>query len=214
VSPLAKKSWRKKSLRSTVPATTAPPRPTVQSSTCELGAPSPTRCAPACSACRLDGPSTSTRLGQRVDESSGSTSYHLRQLAAQGFVEDVVGHGAGRERGWRAAHRMTSWEPVELLGQEGGQVQDDTVRLQTAAHGRVLSAWVVPRDGLDSRWRPAGAFKDYQLRLTPGQARDSASSSTPSSSGGLPTTPPTRRPTTPSWSASSSTSCPLREWPT
>ena len=33
---------------------------------------------------RLNGPATASRLGRVVGESSGSTSYHLRQLAAYG----------------------------------------------------------------------------------------------------------------------------------
>lgn len=45
---------------------------------------------------RLEGPSTATLLGARVGESSGWTSYHLRQLATYGFVEEVQGRGAGR----------------------------------------------------------------------------------------------------------------------
>lgn len=69
---------------------------------------------------RLDGPSTATLLGQRVGESSGATSYHLRQLAVHGFVEDVEGAGRGRERWWRAVHRSTLWHTAELLAQSRG----------------------------------------------------------------------------------------------
>ena len=65
-------------------------------------------------------PSTATLLGKRVGESSGSTSYHLRQLAAYGFVEEVPDHGSGRERWWRARHRMTSWSADDLLARIGG----------------------------------------------------------------------------------------------
>ena len=37
---------------------------------------------------RFDGPSTATLLARRVGESSGATSYHLRQLARHGFIEE------------------------------------------------------------------------------------------------------------------------------
>ncbi len=121
---------------------------------------------------RLDGPSTATLLGARVGESSGSTSYHLRQLAAYGFVEEVPGHGTGRERWWRARHRMTSWQTEDLLAQDGGeQAQDEIVRLQVAGHGRVLHAWLDQRDRLDPAWTTAASVNDYALRLTPTQAR-------------------------------------------
>ena len=121
---------------------------------------------------RLDGPSTATRLGQRVGESSGSTSYHLRQLAAYGFVEELEGHGTGRERWWRARHRMTSWRAEDLLAQEdGAQVQDEMTRLQLDGHARVLQAWLAQRDELDPVWATAASLNDYGLRLTPGEAR-------------------------------------------
>lgn len=47
------------------------------------------------------GPATASGLGQLLGESSGATSYHLRQLAAHGFVEEVVGRGTARERWWQ-----------------------------------------------------------------------------------------------------------------
>src|SRR5690606_22078525 len=55
-------------------------------------------------ALRRGGPATASQLAERLGESSGATSYHLRQLAAHGFVEDAPEHGRGRERWWRAAH--------------------------------------------------------------------------------------------------------------
>ena len=121
---------------------------------------------------RLDGPSTATLLATRVGESSGSTSYHLRQLAAYGFVEELPDHGRGRERWWRARHRLTSWRAEEVVAQEGGDaVQDELTRLQIAGHGRVLEAWLAQRAGLDPAWTAAASVNDYPLRLTPHQAR-------------------------------------------
>src|SRR3954453_1384634 len=78
---------------------------------------------------RLNGPATASRLGRAVGESSGATSYHLRQLATYGFVEEVEGRGSARERWWRARHRMTSWQAADILAQEGGaEVEDELVR--------------------------------------------------------------------------------------
>lgn len=47
------------------------------------------------------GPATATSLADRVGESTGSTSYHLRQLEKHGFIEEVPDRGNGRERWWR-----------------------------------------------------------------------------------------------------------------
>ncbi|MFB0833823.1 ArsR/SmtB family transcription factor [Arthrobacter halodurans] len=47
------------------------------------------------------GPQTASGLAGRLGESSGSTSYHLRQLAKHGLVEEVPDRGSARERWWR-----------------------------------------------------------------------------------------------------------------
>jgi DNA-binding transcriptional ArsR family regulator len=44
----------------------------------------------------------STSLARALGESTGTTSYHLRKLAEQGFVEEVLERSSGRERWWRA----------------------------------------------------------------------------------------------------------------
>jgi DNA-binding transcriptional ArsR family regulator len=54
------------------------------------------------SALRDYGPATATQLARRLGESSGQTSYHLRQLERHGFVEDDPEHEGGRERWWRS----------------------------------------------------------------------------------------------------------------
>jgi DNA-binding transcriptional ArsR family regulator len=53
---------------------------------------------------RTEGPATATSLAARVGESSGTTSWHLRQLADAGLVEEDSHRGNRRERWWRAAH--------------------------------------------------------------------------------------------------------------
>lgn len=46
------------------------------------------------------GPATASGLAERFGESSGATSYHLRQLERHGFIREVEGKGTGRERWW------------------------------------------------------------------------------------------------------------------
>ena len=124
---------------------------------------------------RLDGPATASQLGRVVGESSGSTSYHLRQLAAYGFVEEAEGHGSARERWWRARHRMTSWQAADLIAQEGGsEVQDEMSRLQIDQHARVLDAWHTQKDALGPEWAAVASLNDHGMRLRPDQARELA----------------------------------------
>jgi DNA-binding transcriptional ArsR family regulator len=48
------------------------------------------------------GSATASQLGRHLGESSGQTSYHLRQLEKHGFIEDDPAHERGRDRWWRA----------------------------------------------------------------------------------------------------------------
>ncbi len=118
---------------------------------------------------RLEGPSTATLLGRRVGESSGATSYHLRELAKHGFVGELPDRGTGRERWWQALHRMTSWE-LEDFADEGSEVADELQRRVVEQRGRLLGAWLEQRDELGQEWDAAARLNDYALRLTPEQA--------------------------------------------
>lgn len=57
---------------------------------------------------RRHGPATATGLADRLGERSGTTSWHLRQLAEHGFIEEVPDRGTTRERWWRAAQDGTT----------------------------------------------------------------------------------------------------------
>src|SRR3954451_19726694 len=46
---------------------------------------------------------TATEAGERVGESPANASFHLRQLAKYGFVEEAAG-GTGRRRPWKLKH--------------------------------------------------------------------------------------------------------------
>jgi DNA-binding transcriptional ArsR family regulator len=74
---------------------------------------------------------TATKLAERIGQSSGVTSYHLRQLAHYGFVTDDAALGNGRECWWRAVHRSTTLEasaaraaPAETGQTETGQTEN------------------------------------------------------------------------------------------
>ena len=49
-------------------------------------------------ALRFHGPATATQLAARLGTNSGATSYHLRQLAEVGLVEDDAERSSGRDR--------------------------------------------------------------------------------------------------------------------
>jgi DNA-binding transcriptional ArsR family regulator len=144
---------------------------------------------------RTDGPSTATLLGRRLGESSGTTSYHLRELARYGFVGEVEGRGTGRERWWQALHRMTSWDP-EDFADDGSEVVDELTRMLVAQRGTALQAWLAQRDALGREWDGASDLSDWALRLTPTRPAPCSTSSERSSTGGRRSAPTGGRPRT------------------
>jgi len=121
---------------------------------------------------RVDGPSTASRLAERVGQSSGVTSYHLRQLEQRGFVAEVEGRGTARERWWQAQHVFTNWEPDELVDQPGGREANAAMqRLQIESWGRELRAWSEHGDRHGREWAAVAGLSDYAMRLTPAQTR-------------------------------------------
>jgi DNA-binding transcriptional ArsR family regulator len=119
---------------------------------------------------RYEGPATASQLGRRLGESSGSTSYHLRQLARYGFVEEDAEQPNRRDKRWRSTYRMTSWSRADLAGDpEGMQISDALERRQL--HGAIdaFQRWSAARDGLGPGHEDAGDVFDDMLRLTPSQ---------------------------------------------
>ena len=69
----------------------------------------------------------STSLARALGESTGTTSYHLRKLAEQGFVEEVPGKSGGRERWWRALpFHIQAPDPAKMEAAEWSAVMEHT----------------------------------------------------------------------------------------
>jgi len=113
---------------------------------------------------RLEGPSTASLLGRRIEQSSGSTSYHLRELARYGFVEEVE-RGTGRERWWQAAHRSSGWDTQDFTG-EDAEVADELQHRLVELRGRLLRAWLAQRRDPAPGWAGAATFNDLPMHLT------------------------------------------------
>ena len=121
---------------------------------------------------RFHGPATATQLAQALGESSGATSYHLRALARSGFVEDVPERGTGRERWWRAVHEMTSWRPEDFAGDPEARAAEEWLHgHETRSVCGWLDEWAQRRPQADPAWVSAADLSDYQLRMTPDEAR-------------------------------------------
>lgn len=116
---------------------------------------------------RADGPATASGLAERTGESSGTTSYHLRQLAAAGFVVDDPSRGNARERWWRAAQDSTRLE-TELMDDDPQTLAAEDVYLAavTRASDAKRDAWFRTRRELPKAWSAVGTINDYQLSLS------------------------------------------------
>lgn len=127
------------------------------------------------SALREYGPATASQLADRLGESSGATSYHLRQLATHGFVEDDPERGKGRERWWKAAHRGTRWNADKFLAHPDPAVRGavNTVLHEVATqHTHEISTFLGTLHDWSGEWRAASDLSDFYMRLTPELARE------------------------------------------
>ncbi|MBP2061726.1 ArsR/SmtB family transcription factor [Streptomyces iranensis] len=127
------------------------------------------------SALREYGPATASQLADRLGESSGATSYHLRQLATYGFVEDDPERGKGRERWWKAVHRRTRWGIPKFLAHPDPAVRGavNTVLHEMATqHMQEMSTSLGTLHDWPEEWRAAWEISDFRMRLTPELARE------------------------------------------
>lgn len=115
---------------------------------------------------REDGPGTATSLAARLGESSGSMSYHLRQLAAYGFIRESEVPAVGRERWWEAAHEYTYFEHREDGDEATRLLGVEYLRAVARAYAARMESWVAGLEALAPAWRDAGTISDFRLQLT------------------------------------------------
>jgi DNA-binding transcriptional ArsR family regulator len=113
---------------------------------------------------RRDGPLTATRAGELLGESSASCSFHLRQLAKYGLVEEAGG-GTGRERPWRATTMFTSWPDV-AEGADQAAATDLLAAVIAERYFDDLFRWLEVRAEEPPEWQRAAQFGDTLLWLT------------------------------------------------
>lgn len=120
---------------------------------------------------RVDGPATATTLAARLGINSGATSYHLRQLAQHGFIEDDESRGNARERWWKAVHQFTVTGDRQVPDTDDGQ-ETLGAYLQTVVttYTQQLQAALEERELIAKEWREVFNLNDRVVRLTPSQA--------------------------------------------
>src|SRR5439155_26898516 len=113
---------------------------------------------------RREGPLTATQAGRFLGESPASCSFHLRQLARYGLVEEAGG-GRGRERPWRATALFTSWPNVPATPEMA--VASELLSSVIAQYWfESVMRWLETRAAEPAEWQEAEIFGDNILYVT------------------------------------------------
>ncbi|MRX42648.1 ArsR/SmtB family transcription factor [Agromyces kandeliae] len=118
------------------------------------------------------GPLTASGLAERLGESSGATSYHLRQLAKAGLVQEVTDRGKGRERWWERRPGSIAIPDARSLPRGSAErlavrlVEDEWFRSRDQNFREFLTTG---EEVFGSDWLDIATSDTINLRLTPDQ---------------------------------------------
>ncbi|MFD4479373.1 ArsR/SmtB family transcription factor [Streptomyces sp. NPDC058471] len=123
----------------------------------------------------VHGPATSATLARALGLNTGATSYHLRELARYGFVEETAGTDHGRERWWRAVPGDRRFPPRSKQNAETRLVMDELNRLSYAADLELFEQ--LQREAGDAgaglgEWADAFPYSRGTIRLTLPELRE------------------------------------------
>jgi DNA-binding transcriptional ArsR family regulator len=112
----------------------------------------------------LGGPMTATQIGERIGETPTTCSFHLRQLARYGFVEEAGG-GKGRARPWR----MTSIGYSVSSTHDNPETQVAANALARLVRERQIDryrGWQATQSSYPREWRDAAGDSEFVFYLT------------------------------------------------
>jgi DNA-binding transcriptional ArsR family regulator len=113
---------------------------------------------------KVAGAMTATELGEQIGESPTTCSFHLRQLAKYGFVEEAGG-GKGRARPWRMSQIGFSYSDA----QDDPETEIAAGELSRMVRERQLNryrAWQESRPSYPREWRDAAGDTEVLFYLT------------------------------------------------
>jgi DNA-binding transcriptional ArsR family regulator len=111
----------------------------------------------------LHGPLTATEAGELIGESPTTCSFHFRQLAKYGVVEEAGG-GKGRARPWRMT---TTGLAVTARDDPASRfAQDALLRMVRQQQIERYWTWLNTRSGYPRRWQDAAEDSEYLIHLT------------------------------------------------
>lgn len=120
------------------------------------------------------GPQTASSLAERLGESSGSTSYHLRALAKHELIQEVADRGSGRERWWERPVGGVSFASAEALKTPSGKAATQIVMNEFFKLRQEQLMHYIGQ-GLTSEtedWQEGSMISTATARLTPEQSTE------------------------------------------
>lgn len=119
---------------------------------------------------RDHGAATASRLAEAMGESTGQTSYHLRQLARHGLIGEDTGRGTARERWWEAKGFSAGLGTVDADPSAMTTLQ--LVQRQGIEERRRRQLeWVEWQSEEERAWLEAVAFTETTTRMSPDELR-------------------------------------------
>ncbi|MGY1601821.1 ArsR/SmtB family transcription factor [Geodermatophilus sp. SYSU D00815] len=119
-----------------------------------------------------------TSLAEELGETTAAVSYHLRQLARHGFVEESDAEEPGpravgrRRRAWRMAVDEIHISGTGFLQDEGTrEAATFLLREFQTSRSRRLAHWFATATTWPEEWQRASSDMDGTLTLDPGQTR-------------------------------------------
>ncbi|MET0735961.1 MAG: helix-turn-helix domain-containing protein [Microbacterium sp.] len=120
------------------------------------------------------GPQTASSLAERLGESSGSTSYHLRALAKHDLIRENPDRGTGRERWWERPVGGVSFANPDAMATPAGRAATQLVMNEFLRNRNDQLLHFVNR-GIgreEEAWQDGTLISTATTRLTPAQSKE------------------------------------------
>lgn len=119
------------------------------------------------------GPATASALAERLGESSGATSYHLRQLEKHGFVREDRSRGTARERWWERVPGGITLEASSLSPGSPERAASEMLIAEWERNRRqLLDDFTRRGEQLGPEWMEMSTISTSNFRLTAAQMGD------------------------------------------
>jgi DNA-binding transcriptional ArsR family regulator len=120
------------------------------------------------------GPQTASSLAERLGESSGSTSYHLRALAKHDLIHERAEQGSGRARWWERPVGGVSFANAEAIKTPSGRAATQIVMNEffKIRHDQLMAFIERGLAEHEPDWQEASMISTATARLTPEQSKE------------------------------------------